>query len=85
MNRACQQIAHQRIQRGVMTLRVGPACRERFFIERQGDILHSTFYVYTCYVSMSAFGEGVRCYFARARARARARVADAGQFVITIS
>jgi len=29
-----------------MPRRIGPACRERFRIERQGDILHYTQYVY---------------------------------------
>ena len=54
MSSACQQIAHQRIQRGVMTLRIGAAGRERFLIERQGDVLHHTKGVYARYVSISA-------------------------------
>jgi hypothetical protein len=43
-----------------MTLRVGAAGRERFLIEREGDVLHCTKYVYARYVSMSAIGDGVR-------------------------
>ena len=39
VNRSCQEIAHERIERGVMAFRVGTSRRERFFVKGESDIL----------------------------------------------
>jgi len=36
VHRACQEFAHERVERRVMVFRVGPSRSERFFVERQG-------------------------------------------------